>query len=150
MYHALVKRLASRNFSLVNTKDYDTLLASCAPDIHHQFGGDHALGGERHDTAALRLWFERLGRLVPTLHLDIRDVWVKGLPWNTTVVVRWTGTAQYPDGTPYDQHGVHVIALRWGKVTAIDANEDSQAVTRMMAAVAATGNTEANAAPITS
>lgn len=118
--------------------------------MHHRFGGTHALGGERHDADALRRWFERLGRLVPTLRLEIRDVWVKGPPWDTTVIVRWVGTARFPDGSPYDQHGVHVIALRWGKVTSIDANEDSQAVTMMMAALAAAGVTEATAAPIVS
>ncbi len=150
MYHAFVKRLTARNFTYVNTQDYDALVASCVPHVHHRFGGDHALGGERHDTVALRLWFDRLGRLVPTLRLQIRDLWVTGMPWNTVVIVRWTGTAEYPDGSPYDQHGVHVITLRWGRVTSIDANEDSQAVARMMAALAAIGVTEATAAPITS
>jgi len=150
MYHAIIRRLASRNFQLVNTKGYGEILASCVPSVHHRFGGTHALGGERHDAEALRLWFQRLGRLVPTLHLEIRDLWVKGAPWDTTVIVRWVGTAQYPDGSPYDQHGVHIIDLRWGKVTSIDANEDSQAVTSMMAALAAAGVTEATAEPILS
>jgi ketosteroid isomerase-like protein len=150
MYHAIVKRLASRNFSLVNTKEYDAIIASCVPNVHHRFGGTHALGGERHDAAALRRWFDRLGRLVPTLHLEIKDVWVKGFPWKTTVIVRWVGTAQFPDGSPYNQHGVHIIALRWGKVTSIDANEDSQEVTVMMDALAATGVIEATAPPILS
>jgi hypothetical protein len=43
---------------------------------------------------------------------------------------------------------VHIVTLRWGTVTAIDANEDSQAVTELMAALAATGVAEATAAPI--
>lgn len=150
MYSRIVKRLTTRSFDLVNTRGWDELLASCAPDIHHRFGGDHALGGERHDTVALRQWFERLGRLVPSLRLQIRDIWVKGMPWDTTVVVRWIGTAVFPDGSPYAQHGVHLVTLRWGRVVAIDANEDSQLVVQLMAALAATGIAEATAAPITS
>jgi ketosteroid isomerase-like protein len=149
MYHALVKRIAAKNFELINTKGHAELLASCTPDITHRFGGDHALGGQRHTRDALGKWLDRLGRLVPSLHLTITDMWVKGWPWNTTVVIRWTGTATFPDGSPYHQHGVHIVTLRWGKVTAIDANEDSQAVTELMAALAATGVTEATAAPIT-
>lgn len=38
MYHAIVKRIARRNFLRVNDKDYDALLRDCAPDIHHRFG----------------------------------------------------------------------------------------------------------------
>jgi hypothetical protein len=33
-----------------------------------------------------------------------------------------------PDGSPYNNHGVHIIRMRWGKVFDIDANEDSQLV----------------------
>jgi ketosteroid isomerase-like protein len=150
MYHAIVKRLAVRNFGLVNSHDYETLLASCAPDIRHRFGGDHALGGVRRDREALRRWFHRLGRLVPSLRLTVRDTWVSGPPWNTVVVIRWTGTAVFPDGSPYAQHGVHLIRLRWGTVVEIDANEDSQAVERMMTALVEAGVDEAAEPPITS
>ncbi|WP_163549176.1 nuclear transport factor 2 family protein, partial [Candidatus Frankia nodulisporulans] len=80
MYHAIVRRIATRNFERVNDKDYETILRTCTEDIRHRFGGDHPLGGERHDKDALRRWFHRLGRLYPTLKLTVRDVWVKGLP----------------------------------------------------------------------
>jgi hypothetical protein len=77
MYHTIVKRIALENFLRVNRKDYAAILKSCSPDVHHRFGGHHALGGERHDREALRRWFERLGRLAPTLQLAVHDVWVK-------------------------------------------------------------------------
>ena len=80
MYHFIVKRIARRNFERVNTHGYETLLAECAPNIRHRFGGTHAMGGVRHDREALRRWFERLGRVSPTLHLSVKDVWVKGWP----------------------------------------------------------------------
>lgn len=150
MYHALVKRIASRNFERVNDHDYGAILAACAPNIHHRFGGDHALGGERHDRETLGLWFERLGRLCPDMRLTVHDVWVKGLPHDTTVLLRWTNEATRPDGGRYVNHGVHVISMRWGKVTAIDANEDSQAVAELLAQLAASGVAEAEADPITS
>ena len=150
MYHAIVKRIAVVNFQRVNAGDYDGLLSSCTPDIHHRFGGEHALGGERHDREALRRWFARLGRLCPDLSLSVSDVWVKGLPHDTTVIIRWTSQATRPDGSRYDNHGVHVVSMRWGKATAIDANEDSQAVAGLLAQLADSGVAEAAAAPITS
>jgi hypothetical protein len=45
---------------------------------------------------------------------------------------------------------VHVVRLRWGKVVAIDANEDSQVVAEAMQVLAAHGIDEALAEPIVS
>src|ERR1700729_94806 len=143
MYHTIVKRVATKNFERVNAKDY-------AADIHHRFGGHHALGGERHDREALGHWFERLGRLCPTLKLTVRDVWVKGWPHNTTVVIRWVGTQTLPDDAPYVNHGVHVSRMRWGKVFDIDANEDSQLVAETLKPLGTKGIEEALAEPIVS
>ncbi len=150
MYHALVKRLATKNFERVNDHDYDALLRDCAPDIRHRFGGHHALGGERHDREALSRWFQRLGRLAPTLRLAVQDVWVKSWPHNTTIIIRWTAGQTLSDGSPYENHGVHVVRMRWGKIIDIDANEDSQVVAESLEVVAAHGIEEALAAPIVS
>ncbi len=150
MYHAIVKRIATRNFERVNDKDYEALLKNCAADIHHRFGGTHALGGERHDKEALRRWFDRLGRLGPTLKLKVEDVWVKGLPHHTTVIIRWTATQTLPDGSAYANHGVHIVRMRWGSIVDIDANEDSQVVADSMQVFAAHGVQEALAEPILS
>ncbi len=150
MYYAIVKKLAKENFKAVNRKDYAAVLKGCSPKVHHRFGGNHALGGERHDREALRLWFERLGRLTPGLTLNVEDIWVKGLPHYTTVILRWSATDTRIDGSPYANHGVHIITMRWGKVFSIDANEDSQAVAENLALLAAHGVLEAMAPPITS
>lgn len=150
MYHAIVKRIARKNFERVNQRDFKSLLNDCTPEIYHRFGGNHALSGERHDREALGLWLDRLARLGQQLHLTVHDVWVKGLPHNTTVIVRWSATDILPDGAPYRNHGVHVITMRWGKVTAIDANEDSQAVAEALRQRAEAGMAEAAAPPIVS
>ena len=75
---------------------------------------------------------------------------MKGLPQDTTVIIRWSATDVLPDGSPYRNCGVHVIKMRWGKVVRIDAHEDSQAVAASMARQAAMGVEEAAAAPIVS
>ena len=65
MYHAIVRRIALQNFLRVNQKDYAPILKGCSADVHHRFGGHHALGGERHDRETLRRWFERLAGWLP-------------------------------------------------------------------------------------
>jgi ketosteroid isomerase-like protein len=75
---------------------------------------------------------------------------VKGWPHNTTIVMRWIASQTLPDGSPYENHGVHVIRMRWAKVVDIDANEDSQAVAEYLKSIAAQGVEEALAAPIVS
>ncbi|HLI77262.1 MAG TPA: nuclear transport factor 2 family protein [Acidobacteriaceae bacterium] len=150
MYHAMVKRIARKNFERVNQRDFRSLLKDCVPNVYHRFGGHHALSGERHDREALGRWLDRLARLGTHLHLTVEDVWVKGLPHNTTVIVRWTATDTLPDGSAYWNHGVHLIKMRWGKVVAIDANEDSQAVAESLQLRLAYGIAEAGAAPIVS
>ena len=150
MYHTIVKRLALKTFMRVNQKDYPAVLKVCSPDIHHRFSGEHALGGERHDRKTLGRWFERLGRVAPKLWLAPQDVWVTGWPWNTTIIVRWTAVQEMPDGSPYNNHGVHIVRMRWGKIYEIDANEDSQLVAAGLQVWAAHGVPEAIAEPILS
>ncbi len=149
-YHAIVKRTAKKNFERVNQRDFSSLLKDCIPKVHHRFGGSHALGGDRHDREALGRWLKRLEHLGPTMKLTVRDVWVKGLPHDTTIIVRWTNTDTLLDGSPYNNHGVHVVKMRWGKIVEIDANEDSQAVAEALKIQAAHGLEEALAPPIVS
>jgi ketosteroid isomerase-like protein len=65
-------------------------------------------------------------------------------------IIRWVGTQTLPDGAPYENHGVHVVRMRWGKVIEIDANEDSQLVAETLNDFAAQGIQEAFAEPIVS
>jgi ketosteroid isomerase-like protein len=80
----------------------------------------------------------------------VRDVWVKGLPNKTTIIIRWTAAQTLPDGSPYENHGVHIVQMRWGKIVDIDANEDSQVVAESMKIFAEHGYPDATEAPIVS
>ena len=143
--------VAKKNFMRVNNKDYAALLKNCAPTSPPSLRGAHALGGERHDREALRRWFERLGRRSPGLKLTVRDVWAQGLPHNTTVIIRWTAAQVLIRRLADPQnHGVHIVHMRWGKIVGIDADEDSQAVAGAMKVCAAHDLEEALADPITS
>jgi ketosteroid isomerase-like protein len=150
MFHAIFERQARKSFELVNQHNYDAILSAAVPDIRHRFSGDHALGGERNDATSLRLWFERLHRLLPGLTLTVTDVWVNGGLRATTVIVRWTATATLLDGLPYHNRGIHVIELRNRKAVSIEVEEDTQAVALGLQRQAQSGVAEALAPPITS
>lgn len=150
MIHRIIAQKTRQTFERVNRHDYESILKEVRPDMHHRFAGDHALGGERHDREHVRLWFERLGRVMPSLHLTVTDIWIKGGLRRAVVVARWRAQATLLDGTPYRNHGVHIVHLRNLKVASIDVNEDSQAVERALERQAQAGLEEARAAPITS
>lgn len=151
IYDRIVKSRIRQAFDNVNHHRWDALMTSITPDVHHRFGGAHAIGGERHDSDALRLWFERLARVLPNLRLEINNIWVSGWPWHTMVFVQWDGTATLLNGdASYFNRGLHVVTLRWGKIAELDVFEDSQEVARGLATQAATGLGEAAAEPIVS
>lgn len=62
----------------------------------------------------------------------MHDVGVKGLPNHTTVIVRWSATNTGVDGSPRNNHGVHIIRLCCFKVVEIDADEGSQAAVEIL------------------
>jgi ketosteroid isomerase-like protein len=80
LYSYFVKKLIRQSFEDVNDHRYDELLKAVAPNVHHRFAGAHSIGGERHDKEAMRRWLERLGRVLPNLHIKVNDTWVKGGP----------------------------------------------------------------------
>ena len=150
LYRSIVKKRIRQSFDHVNNHEWDELLRAISPNVDHRFLGDHAIGGERHDRDTLRRWFERLGRVLPNLHLTINNIWVQGWPWHTMVFVQWDGAATLLNGGVYHQHAIHVITLRWGKIHKLDVFEDSQEVARALSIQAAAGLDEAVAEPIIS
>jgi ketosteroid isomerase-like protein len=150
IYSSIVKMKIRQTFDHVNNHRWDKATEALAPRVHHRVSGDHALGGERHDKDSARRWFERLGRVLPTLRITPNKVTVKGWPWNTQVFAEWDGNATLNNGAPYINRGLHVFTLRWGKVYALEEFQDSQAAANGLATQAATGLKEASAEPILS
>ena len=151
LYRYFVEKLVRESFGHVNYRRWDELLKPVALNVHHRFGGSHSIGGERHDKEALRLWLERLGRVLPDLHLKVNKIWVTGWPRDTSVFVQWEATGMLLNGdNSYFNRGFHVISMRWGRVYALDVFEDSQEVARGLAAQAAAGLKEAVAEQIVS
>jgi ketosteroid isomerase-like protein len=150
MYKFFVSRTIRRSFAAVDAHQYDYILSRAVPGLHHEFAGDHALGGARNDRETVRRWFERLGTVLPTLHLTITHLYIKGWPWATTAIVRWDAQASLLDGSEYHNHGAHFIYLRWGKVYRMVVYEDTQAIAHALQCQARSGITEAAAKKIES
>lgn len=151
IYSYIVKKEIRKTFDHVNNHRWDEAVKAVASNVYHRVSGVHTLGGKRHDKEALRRWFERLGRVLPTLHITVNNIWVTGWPWHTTVFAQWDGTATLLNGdASYVNRGLHVFTLRWGKVYALDMFEDTREVARGLAAQAAAGLEEAVAEQIVS
>ena len=147
------RRGAERNvratFHRVGQGDYEALLEQVAPSVLHIFPGDHALGGTRHTRDALRRWFERLSLLFTELHFEVKEVTVRGWPWDATVMVQWENRGRACDGQPYANQGAHVVRLRWGRLVYLHEYLDSQRVAEVCRRLVEQGVSEAAAEPIT-
>jgi len=148
MHHMIARRTARWAFDRLSKRDVAPLLARCAEDIHHQFAGDHALGGVRHSKRAFSEWLDRLFRLFPELRFEPRSVLVKGPPWHMIVAVLWTDRGRAADGEAYENQGVHELQIRWGKLVSLRAHLDTQHLVGVLDRMAGNGVTEAEAAPI--
>jgi len=148
MYQIIFQHMARQAFEDLNQGKYEPILKSIASCFTHTFSGDHALGGTRHTAEAMRCWFERLFRLSPGLHFDIKAILVEGSPWNTVVAVEWVDQFTALDGQPYSNEGVHVLRFLWGRIVEIHAYLDTQKVEAFMQRLAAVGIDEAVAPPI--
>ncbi len=136
-------------FDAVGRGDIPALADGLAPHVHHRFGGNHALGGERHDRGAVVAWAQRLHRLFPQINFEFDRIVATGPPWSLIVTVEWRAHVTPVIGEPYLNLGAHVIRLRGRRVVELHAYEDCQAVTTALDVMAAAGIDEASAVPIT-
>jgi ketosteroid isomerase-like protein len=148
MYHAMVKRIARNAFEDLSNRKVEPLIERAAPDLRHTFAGDHALGGTRRSREAFRAWMERLYRLFPELTFTIRDMMATGPPWNTRLALFWADRGVAADGVDYENDGVHLLRLEWGRLTELHARLDTQHLERTLDRMAAAGIEEAAADPI--
>jgi SnoaL-like domain len=80
--------------------DYRAIVAQLAPDVHHLFAGDSALGGERHSRPPVERWFERLFRLCPQMSFEVGRVISSGPPWDIIAAPSGWDTSRLQPGSP--------------------------------------------------
>ena len=101
IYSSIVEGIIRKSFQAVQDHNYDEVLKGVSSrNLTHRFAGPNSLGGTRHDKEAMGRWLKRLGTVMPTLKLDVKDVVVNGGPWDTTAMVRWVATNTLANGEP--------------------------------------------------
>ena len=149
MYKAFARRKVRATFEALSSGDWEAAMSDVAPAVHHVFPGDNALGGERHSREAMERWFKRLYRLIPEIEFEVKQIAVRGWPWDMSVAVEWSDRGKAADGVSYENEGAHWMRLRQGKATYIHAYLDTEKVTEICDRMAAAGIEEAAASPIT-
>lgn len=149
MYHRFVAGRVRAVFRQLNAGNYAPMVAGLARDFAYDFYGEHALAGHRTTKVAMEAWWQRAFRLMPDVKFELDEVIVAGWPWNTRVATRERVSGPLPDGSRYDNRVHQFIHMRWGRITRIRTLEDTHLLMNALDVIAASGNEEAHAAPIT-
>jgi ketosteroid isomerase-like protein len=148
MYHQIVKQILRQGFQDISQGNFEKLLNNFADDVHFTFTGQTALGADVHSKEAVRQWFQRVNRIFPNLQIEAKQIYVMGFPWNTVAAVQFVVTDTLADGTKYENHGVQIVRIVWGKVVEDYLKEDTLYLSQILEKVAAQGVQEAKLAPI--
>lgn len=149
MYKTIVAARTRRVFHELNAGRSDELIKGLAPGCEHVMHGRHALSGARHSVESIHQWYDRLFRLLPQVEFELGSIVVRGMPWRTIVAAEWQDRADLTIGR-YQNAGVNVIELRWGRVTKIHVHCDTQRIAEVCSLLAEKGIAEAEQAPIAS
>jgi ketosteroid isomerase-like protein len=149
MYHRFVKSKVHSTFAQISAGKWEPMIKVMAPRFTYRFYGNSALSGERHTTEAVRLWWQRSFRLMPSATFDVLDIVVSGGPWNTAIATAVAVHGTFADGSSYENVFNQFMHMKWGRVTEIRTLENTEVLQQAMDRLAAAGYEEAHAAPIT-
>jgi len=119
MYHMIMRSKVRDVFNALNHGNYEPVFASLAPKFEHWFIGEHALSSLRISLPMTRAWYERLYRIFPNIHFDLKNIVVQGTPWDTTITVEWDDSYILLNGEKRSNLGVHIIHFKWFKADSI-------------------------------
>jgi len=148
MYHRIARQKLTQNFQKLNQGDYLTIVKQFGLSPHHRVAGDSALGGERHTRNGVEQWYERLFTIFPNIQFSVKSISIKGLPWNTAILVHFDVSATLQNGQPYTNSIEQNITLKWGKIVFMDINEDAQKLANALIIQAQHGIHSASAQPV--
>jgi ketosteroid isomerase-like protein len=147
MYHQIVKGILRKGFQDISEGNFEALLKNFASNVHFTFAGETALGANLNNKEAVREWFQRVHKIFPRLHIEAQSIDVTGFPWNTVAAVKFRVSDTLADGSRYENQGVQIVRIVWGKVVDDHLQEDTLYLSQILAKLAAQGIPEANAAP---
>jgi len=132
MYAYIVKNKLRKTFSAINAGDVSLMLGSLATDFSYRFEGDSPISGLRNSRTSMALWWERLYRLFPGLHFEVKEVAVIGPPWDTRIHAVLDFIVPHQPNGPYKNVVMQFMRMRWGKITYIQTLEDTQRCSRYL------------------
>ena len=151
IYHNYVKKLVRCNFKSIEEHRPEEIMSGISGiNFEHTFAGDNSLSGTRHDKESVLRWFKRVNTVLPELKFEMTDIQVKGGPANTLVIARWTATCHLLNGEPYENKGIHLITIKWGKAVKFDVYENTKVVSHGLNVQYEAGIKEAKAPQIVS
>jgi ketosteroid isomerase-like protein len=148
VYRAIIRLQMRRVYARLSEGEWMAPVEQMAPDAHHVFPGDGAMGGERHSRDSIERWFGRLHRLFPSIRFEVQKVLVTGWPWDTWVAVSSQAHVTPAAGEPYVNPMCQIFQIRWGRVTFMREYVASHLVAEALRTMAASGVEEAAADPI--
>jgi ketosteroid isomerase-like protein len=149
MYHHFVKSTVRSTFMQISAGNWEPMMKALAPRFSYRFYGDSTLSGERHTTEAVRRWWQRSFRLMPSATFDVLDIVVSGSPRNTSIATAVAVHGTLADGSSYENIFNQFMHMKWGRVAEIRTLENTEILQRAMDRLAAAGYEEAHAVPIT-
>jgi ketosteroid isomerase-like protein len=127
LYALVVRAVLRRTLRRLRRGDVDAVLRMFREDVRFVFPGENTWAADFGSKAELEPWLRRFVRV--GLQLEAHEILVSGPPWRSTVCLRFTDHAQAPDGrVVYENRGVIVFKLKWGKVAYEEANEDTERI----------------------
>jgi ketosteroid isomerase-like protein len=130
MYHQIVKRIIRKGFRQLSQGNSQEVLNQFSPQAHFLFAGDSVLGCETHDLTTIRQWFHRLFQIFPGIQFEVHTLIVNGWPWDTRAANYFSVRFTRPDGLIYQNSGVQLLRLQWGRIVEDYIYEDTQKLAR--------------------
>lgn len=147
-YKIILRNKIANGFKAFSNGDYKPLLGLYADNVHQQFEGDHALGGERFSKQKVEQWFQRFVRLLPSV-FTIKDMVIQGGPWNTVVFMEFQDEVSPKGVAPYINNGIMKAIVKWGKAKQVHIYVDTHKIQNALSQLARQGVDEAAAPPVT-
>ena len=127
MYGTIVRFMMRRAIQRINAGDIGPFLSTYADDATLVFPGQNSWAGEHRGKDKIEQFYRRFVRV--GLQVEPHEIVVNGLPWNTTVCLRFTDRATASDGTVvYENRGVIFGKIAWGKIKYQHVYEDTEKV----------------------
>jgi ketosteroid isomerase-like protein len=130
MYHRIIKGKIREGFRQLSQGNSQGVLSQFAPDAHFIFAGDHALGCDSRDQNTVRQWFQRLFQLFPGIQFEVHTLIVSGWPWDTRAANYFSIHSTRPDGQQYQNRGVQLLRIQWGRIVEDYLYEDTLKLAR--------------------